>query len=572
MVGADAAGPVRARRWAAVSVGVVGALDLLLLIVPPWHPRASAAVDWLPFDLAGAGTVATAASGLLLLYLADGLARGKRRAWWVAVLVLVAAEVLRLVAGRGPVAQLLSLAALGLLVSTRGAFTASADPITRRRGALVAGGAVAAGASLGLLVVQLRAGTGARSLPFGERLGDVLLGLGGIPTPLDQHETLVDDFVYFSLLGLGLSVATIALAAVLAPARPVRPQTRAEGGQVRSLLRVHGKGDSLGYFALHEDKSLLFSADGRAAVAYRVVSGVMLASGDPVGDPAAWDDVIARFVRTARQRAWVPAVVGASAEGARVWARSGGLESFDIGDEAVVQTASFGLDGRAMRNVRQMVSRARRRGWTAQVRRLGALDPAERERLVAAVAEMRQGRVERGYSMALGRFGGADDDDLVVATAHRGDELGGVLVLVPWGDRRLSLDLMRRRGRDDAGVVELLVAEVLQLGPGLGIDAVSLNFAAFRSAFTPPAGSGATRAAWARTVRVADRVVPLEPLERFSAKFGPAWHTRYLMFPGVRDLPRVSVAALEAERFLVRPTWWPTPARLAGRRRDEVSA
>ena len=50
---------------------------------------------------------------------------------------------------------------------------------------------------------------------------------------------------------------------------------------MRELLSRFGEQDSLGYFALRRDKSVIWSPTGKACVAYRVVSGVMLASGDP---------------------------------------------------------------------------------------------------------------------------------------------------------------------------------------------------------------------------------------------------------------------------------------------------
>ena len=62
--------------------------------------------------------------------------------------------------------------------------------------------------------------------------------------------------------------------------------------RLRSLLAKHGDRDSLGYFALRRDKTVMWSASGKAAVVYRVVGGVTLASGDPIGDLEAWPGAI----------------------------------------------------------------------------------------------------------------------------------------------------------------------------------------------------------------------------------------------------------------------------------------
>ncbi len=83
-----------------------------------------------------------------------------------------------------------------------------------------------------------------------------------------------------------------------------------DAARVRDLLGKHGEKDSLGYFALRHDKSVIWSATGKSCIGYRVLSGVMLASGDPIGDPEGWPGAIHAFLDRAARHAWVPAVVG----------------------------------------------------------------------------------------------------------------------------------------------------------------------------------------------------------------------------------------------------------------------
>ena len=115
---------------------------------------------------------------------------------------------------------------------------------------------------------------------------------------------------------------------------------------------------------------MIWSPSGKSCVCYRVVSGVMLASGDPIGDPEAWPGAIAEFLAEAARHAWRPAVMGCSELGAEVWCREGDLTALELGDEAIVNVADFSLSGRAMRNVRQMVNRVAKNGYVAEVRRV----------------------------------------------------------------------------------------------------------------------------------------------------------------------------------------------------------
>jgi lysyl-tRNA synthetase class 2 len=47
----------------------------------------------------------------------------------------------------------------------------------------------------------------------------------------------------------------------------------------------------------------------------------------------------------------------------------------------------------------------------------------------------------------------------------------------------------------------------------------------------------------------------IESLYKFNAKFCPEWVPRFMVFPGTRDALRIGLAALEAEAFLVWPTF-----------------
>jgi lysyl-tRNA synthetase class 2 len=369
--------------------------------------------------------------------------------------------------------------------------------------------------------------------------------------------TWFDDLT--AVLGLTFGIAALVLGGyfLLRSAEPRRTLTDDDAQRIRALLARHGRADSLGYFALRPDKAVVFSPSGKAAVPHRVVAGVALASGDPLGDVEAWPGAITEFLASCRRYGWVPAVLGCSEAGARVWAREGGLDALELGDEAVVDVATFSLQGRSMRTVRQAVSRVRRAGYDTTVRRLSDIPADELEHLRELVARWRGSPAERGFSMALSRTAdAAADPDAVLVVATAEGETRGLLQFVPWGSDGLSLDVMvRDPAVPDNGLNELLIADLLGACRGLEVDRVSLNFAVFRSALErgEKIGAGPVARLWARLLRTASRWWQIETLYRFNARFGPVWVPRYLVFDAVRDLPRIAVAAFEAEGYGGRP-------------------
>jgi lysyl-tRNA synthetase class 2 len=220
-----------------------------------------------------------------------------------------------------------------------------------------------------------------------------------------------------------------------------------------------------------------------------------------------------------------------------------------------VNVAEFSLSGRSMRNVRQMVNRVAKAGYVAEIRRVGDIPRAELDRVIKVTDSWRGSSTERGFSMALGRIGGPGDGDCVLMTATENGVLRAILHFVPWGADGLSLDLMRRDRTAQPGLNDFLITEAIKAAPGLGVKRISLNFAMFRAALErgERIGAGPVLRAWRGLLVFASRWFQIESLYKFNAKFCPIWEPRFFVYPGTRDTPRIAMAALEAEAFLVWP-------------------
>ncbi|MFF3449298.1 phosphatidylglycerol lysyltransferase domain-containing protein [Streptomyces sp. NPDC002667] len=368
----------------------------------------------------------------------------------------------------------------------------------------------------------------------------------GIATP---------NWVNVSVNVLSTLLVLAVLYAAFRSRRAVDPLTEDDEKRLRELLDRNGDRDSLGYFSLRREKSVVWSPTGKAAVAYRVVGGVSLAGGDPIGDPEAWPGAIEPWLAEAREHGWIPAVMGASEEAGTVYSRHG-LDALELGDEALVETAEFTLEGRAMRTVRQAYNRVRRAGYRVRIRRHEDIPAAEMAYLLQRADDWRDGATERGFSMALGRLGDPEDGRCVMLECT--DAEGGlraVLSFVPWGPGGLSLDLMRRDREADNGLMEFMVIELLRRAQEIGITQVSLNFAMFRSVFERGArlGAGPVLRLWRSLLSFFSRWWQIESLYRANAKYRPIWEPRFLLFEKSADLLRIGVASARAEGFLEAP-------------------
>jgi lysyl-tRNA synthetase class 2 len=568
--------PSAAQPWVPTVAGLlcafVGLVDLVSALSHADRARLRRLTMVVPGALTNASAAGTLVTGVLLLLLAHALTRRKRRAWRAVVALLAGSVALHVLKGLDVEEAALAAALLIGLVVWRDEFRAKGDPRTRWRAVAAFVGLLAVSLALGMLLIAFRREELASAYRLGPVLEQVGLGLVGVEGPLhweaDAQGRASDDLVGDALLALGLLTAVTTAYLVLRPAEPQASLSPDDETRMRALLDRHGQRDSLGYFALRRDKSVLWSPTGKACIAYRVVSGVMLASGDPLGDPEAWPGAMSGFLQTAADHAWVPAVMGCSEQAGTAWSRAG-LSALEIGDEAVVEVDQFSLEGRAMRNVRQAVARVERAGYCCEVRRSSDISPEEGLSLRRQAETWRGAETERGFSMALGRFGDAADPDCVAVTATADGVLRAFLHFVPWGPDGLSLDLMRRDRSADNGLNELLIVRAIEAAPSLGVTRLSLNFAVFRSSLErgERLGAGPFLRAWRAVLLFASRWFQIESLYRFNAKFRPVWEPRYVCYPTARDLPRVAIAALEAEAFLV----WPRFPRLVRRAHRPVA-
>ncbi|RZT12559.1 lysyl-tRNA synthetase class II [Kribbella sp. VKM Ac-2569] len=575
--------------WQHRAAGWVGRVVVLAsiwsFIAIPLHvgaPRFVKHVDF-AFDFVGIPAGHTIFSAVYLAVVGSALLRGKRAAllwvlwvfealWFLAQVAGIAFTSVRLanptdadlLRDFGPasvedlewgIVQAVVVAAIVILLwKIRGAFPARLAPGSRRLavGALVFGMLISIAVSVTLTQIFPRTLDGQR-----QKIGwAVIAALGQSRSKMGGHE----GHGWIGLTVGAISAASLVLAfwIFLRSVQRVRYLTQPEELEVRRLLLLHGERDSLGYFATRRDKAVVFAPGNDAAIAYRVVNGVSLASGDPLGDPVAWPAAIQRWLAEARRYGWSPAVLSASEEAAQAYVDAG-LRALSMGDEAIIDVADFTLEGRTMRPVRQAVTRVQRAGYHAEVVRHGDLSPETLAQYVHLAEKWRGARTERGFSMALGRLGDPADARCVMVIARDADGVvRGLLSFAPWGVRGVSLDLMRRDPESVNGLMEFMVTSLIDASGDLGVHRISLNFAMFREIFSDAerVGAGPVLRLTNALLTAGSRFWQLESLYQSNEKYLPRWSPRLMCYSRGASLAQVVLAAGTAEGFLPAPRPW----------------
>ena len=497
---------------AAALVGVVGIASAL---TPEFASRYDVVRGVLPPGVPGAARVLALAFGFGLVWLSRALARRRRRAWHLALALVTGISLAHLAKGLDFEEAAMGIVLLAALLRFRDRFDVPGDPDSVRP--LVA--TTAAFAALAGLVVGF--------------------DLRGFDSDRWQD----------ALLAVTLVLVVRALYLWLRPVSERIRQSTDDRRLAGRLVRSHGD-DSLAFFSLRRDKNYFFSPTRRSFLAYRVLAGTALVSGDPIGVPHEFEELLAEFRRVCHARGWRLALLSVNADLLPL-ARKIGLRPIKIGDEAVVRPAAFSLEGRSVRKIRQSVARLERAGFTVELVSAADVEPEVRAELERVSDVWRGTNVERGFSMAM------DDPfrepETLFAVARCGSRVGGFLHLVPSG-RGYSLGAMRRDPATPNGLMEYLIVRTLEWARTHGAGEISLNFCVFADLLAEPRG-GLERTA-RKLLLVGDRVFQLERLLVFSRKFSPEWRPRYLCIERLGDLPLVGLSYLWVESLLTPPGPW----------------
>jgi lysyl-tRNA synthetase, class II len=545
----------RTPRVAAIAAALIGVINVAAALTPGLRWRGHLLLTFEPVEAVRIFHAFALPIGMALLLVSPYLWCRRRRAWRVAVALMLLLGLLDLLRGLEVEETVLTWGAAGLLVWAKPAFVVHHDDLTLR--SAIWRVPVLGALALGMTAVAAWASEGHPSWSSVVReTGDLLLWRSG---PI--HFTHRADLLHHRFLWLPLSVHMVELGTLLAMAyvvfRPLRGPKALPGASSRraaaDLVRAHGS-DTLSFFKLRTDQHYFFAQGGQAFVAYRVENRVLLVSGDPVGPESAFRGLLAELRSFATTRGLKLGAVGAS-EQMRPLYDELGLHTIYLGDEAILELDHFSLEGRKIRKIRQSVSRLSKAGYTAELHRVSELS-REAARAVEAVLERgREGAPERGFSMAMDAIDGPHGEETVVVLARDENEtIRGVLHFVPcYGRDAASLSFMRRDPGTPNGLTEFLVVKAAELLRERGVREMSLNFAAFAKWIHSPAGP--VERTLGKLIALGNPFFQIESLYRFNAKFFPRWEPRYLVYEGRLGLARAGVAAMWAEGQLYKPSF-----------------
>lgn len=539
----------------AVAVAALGLLNLWSALLARGVGRAEFLRDvvHLPLLVAHGSRTLIALFGLGLLMLARSLARRKRQAWRIALMLAGASPFLHLTKGLDWEEALICLGLLLALWRFRHAFLAENDRPSARQGVLAALGLLVFAACYGPLGFWLlRREYRPPVTPAGALAQTTHRLLFAPDYPVLYARThrahwFDDSLQLISVFALGYAVWML-----LRPVLPSRPEDEARA-HARSLLQSSG-GAPVAYFTLLPDKRYLFeeAKPPRWAVAYVVVGRIAVSLGDPLGPPGDAPDAIQAFVALCRRHDWQPAFYQTTADHLEAY-RHVGLKALKVGEDAIIDLPTFSLSGKRFQDLRTAINKMGKIGVRFEEVSPDVVDNDTLAQM-SEISEqwLRQHKGEE-KTFALGQFDPTSacfhDSRVFLARDPEGLVLAFVTFVPIFGtDGGWGLDLMRRQASVPNGTMEFLIASSLLAFQREGAHRVSLGL-------SPLAGTDETKdpveEEWIGRSRSLlfqhfNHFYSFMGLFGFKEKFGPRWEPRYLIYDGTQALAPTLYAILRA--------------------------
>lgn len=527
--------------WAARLAGVANIMGCLLI---PHHAGFARLESYLPVGGPHWPRHLLLVTGFVLLTLAPGLARGRRTAWWGALCALALSLIVQLHVGITWFEAALAGIFIAALIAWRRSFRAPAHPPSLRSGIALLASLPVTISLYGLVGFRVLHSRFEPSPTWGGALAETLTRAVFSPArsvvpssrPADWFLGSIPLFAWLCIL---YALARIVRSVSAPAASPTDIDT------ARLLLRSSGNSGT-SFMTLWKGNSLFFESGRQSYVAYRVVSGVAIALGDPIGPPGASAGAIDTFSRFASGNGWIPVCYAVSARFLDEY-RGAGYETLQIGEEAVVQLPGLEFRGRHWQSVRSAGNRAQRSGVTFRMYEGGTVPPELREQLFEISAEWAAGHDLPMMDFTLGTTEDVDDPDVNVAVAV--DEDGRVHAFADWlpvyARRGWVIDLMRRRPDAMNGVMDFVIGNSLMAFQGRGYETASLATAPLGDV---DRGESNSLLEWllGKVYGRSETFYDFRSLFRYKEKFHPAWESVYLAHRGIATLPAVAAALVRA--------------------------
>ena len=494
-----------------------GMVLLLSGATPALQVRMDLLSEFVPLSVVEASHVTGSVIGFVLLVLASALYRRLDGAWLLTVCLLAAGMMVSLTKGLDYEEATVLAIVLGITVIARPAFYRRSFFLHDRPSRLM----------LTLIVIGVAA-----------MIWITFLANADVPYSTDLWWQVAWESHAPRSIRAGLMTSLLATVYLLwLGLRPSRPSFATPAQSFAAVRQIVANSpDPESNLALTGDKRFLLSDSGDAFLMYAVQGKSWIAMGDPVGNPAKYEDLLWRYIELVDRFGGRPIFYQISSENVPLYLNIG-LPLLKIGEEATVDLTNFNLQGGARANLRHAMGRAAREAMTFEV--VAREDvPAILAQLDAVSAGWLSAKKGQEKQFSVGHF---SPDYMLLFDQAVVRQHGRIIAFANiWHGEgsAFTVDLMRHRPDAPNGLMDFLFCSLILWGQQRKYKTFSLGMAPLSGLAKHPLAP-----TWHRAANLllshGENIYGFAGLRSYKEKFRPTWRPRYLAAQGSFSLPAV---------------------------------
>jgi len=530
-------------RFAAILVALMGVVNLLSAVTPSLADRMRALETFSPLMVVRGGHLTAALGGFALLALSLSLLRRKYVAWLLTILTLAVSIISHLIKGLDYEEALLAAALMVMLILMRRHFYARSDRPSVRQGLLMLVRALIFTLAYGVAGFYLLDRHYSVNFGFWAALRQTVVMFTQFYDPGLTPTTHFGRFFAGSIYVIGASTFGFALFMLLRPVFLRDETTDADRERAKKIVENYGR-SSLARCLLFDDKCYFFTPGG-SVIGYAMAGRTAVALGDPVGPGEDLLPAIQAFQELCKRNDWMPVFYQTLPDTLQAY-KTAGFDAISAGEEGVVELATFSIEGKEGKPMRNALNKLTKAGHNFQV-----YDPPITDELLDELRSISEEWLTMMHgsekSFSLGWF---DDEyirtsPIAVVQTQEG-WISAFANLVPeYQLNECTIDLMRRRKEIENGTMDFLFVSLFQWAKEKGYDGFNLGLSALYGV-GEHSDDPVVEKAMHYIYEHVDQFYNFKGLHEFKEKFHPLWSPRYLIYPGTANLMQSWVAVTQA--------------------------
>ena len=526
-------------RLVAAVVFLSGLLDIFSVFLSHSMEKLLLLENIFPIEVIGFSRTLTLLIGVFLIFLAQGLWKGKKRSWWLSVLLILASIVLHLIKGFDYDESIILLIPLAILLFSEQMFVVESSKIEFKgafRIVVLIFILILAYSFFGFYVFQNDFNNPVTPNNIIVDYSYSIFGIG--------HEVLIPltwtaKWFAESISVFGFGMFIFALGILFSPLATSDLPTEEEREKVRQLVLKKGK-SSTSYLCLMGDKRYFFSKDGECVITYKISNGVAVVLGDPIGDEDKAPQCIADFMEKMKRMDLTVAFINVSGD-SRLYQK---MKLAKYGEEAVVKTSTFSLDGPEMANVRHSVTHIERQGAVYYWHTMDDLPYSGLVDFDNLHNEWTSKKKGPRLTFSLNYYPlPADPEAYILCAYSQKQKIWAAYTFFPYNSGKgMALDTMAKSKDAPNGIAEAVIAEAINHFKEIGVEEVSLGTAPLASIEDEKGNILENGREF--VFNKLNSLYNYKSLFSFKNQFKPDWQHRYLAYERNSDLSKIVLALI----------------------------